>query len=117
MNDQPCRRCVEHGLDCNLPRVARSQSPSSVLSIQGLGPTHPNASHSAGGATEGLMLSTETVSRYALQHPDSAQSPLTSWPPLMMNPEERQGSSTTALLPPGQTPYVHPNYTIPLLGG
>lgn len=93
-------------MDCNLSRVARSQSPSSGLGAQGSGPIRrPIAPHSV--ATEELTLGSETSVQYTLPESESVQVPMRKWPPLMMHSEERQDSSTT-ILTPGQTPYVYP---------
>lgn len=75
---------------------------------------HPTAPHSAGGVTEELTLGSETNIKYP-QQSESVQVPMRGWFPLEMQPEEGQDSSTTAILPPGQIPYVYPTHTISLL--
>ncbi|KAH0840029.1 hypothetical protein J3R83DRAFT_994 [Lanmaoa asiatica] len=103
-NDRPCRRCVSQGADCNLPRAARSQSPSSALGVQGPAPVqYPIAQHSTGGATEELTLDSGTNVQYTLQQ-QSARSPMGRWSPLMMHSEERRGSGTTRLQTPSFLP-------------
>ncbi|KAI9574577.1 hypothetical protein HD554DRAFT_62135 [Boletus coccyginus] len=82
--DRPCRRCVAQGLDCNLPRAARSQSPGLGLGVQGPGPIrHSVASCSAGGTTEELTPSSGTTVPYMLQQSEPARAPMARWSPFM----------------------------------
>jgi len=119
MIDRPCRRCAMQGLDCNLPRAARSQSPALGLGVQGPGPIrHTAALRSVGGTSEELTPSSEATVQYMLQQSESAQAPITRWSPFMMRPEEQDLSTTFhPPLPPAQTLYVYPIHLTSQVGG
>jgi len=98
INDRPCRRCVSQGLECNLSRTTRSQSPSSAFGAQGPAPIQHHISHSAGGVAEELTPGSETTLQYILPQSESAGVPMMGgWSPPVIFSEGEQGPGTTGL--------------------
>ncbi|KAG9317560.1 hypothetical protein JVU11DRAFT_1767 [Chiua virens] len=104
--DQPCRRCISQGLECNLPRTTRSQSRSQS---PGTGPSlsgpilHPTLQPS-GGATGELTSGSQNDPQHSLPQFESAPIPMAPFPD-----EEREGSTTNIPFP-GENPLRTSNF-------